>query len=85
MKSKDDLHIKSDKTMDNELKITPEGTDELNVEVDTAINNTRNKTKPVSTDVKNKKRIDHALMKANQMSSKIRIKAHQVLAGNRKK
>ncbi len=85
MKSKDDLHKQSQNTIDNGIETAHEATNDVSGAVDTPIVHARNKVKQDSTDVKNKNRINHALMKANQMSSKVRIKAHQVLAGNRKK
>nr|WP_319537805.1 hypothetical protein [uncultured Methanospirillum sp.] len=85
MKSKDNIRGIDKKTMETGMKPTQETEDKPDGQVHGTLGVSRNRGKQVSTDVKSKKLLDLAQMKANQISSKIKIKAHQVLAGNRKK
>jgi|GEM_PF-3695193 len=85
MKSKDNIQGKDKKSGEAGMKPTQVPDDKPDGQVHGTLGVSRNKGKQVSTDAKSKKILDLAQMKANQMSSKIKIKAHQVLAGNRKK
>jgi hypothetical protein len=85
MKSKKNIRVKDKKTVDTGVKPDQESIENPDAPVQGPIENDKTKGKKGGTDGKNKKIFDLAQMKANQMSSNVRIKAHQVLAGNRKK
>jgi hypothetical protein len=85
MKSNEIIPVKDKKTVETGVKPAQESVENPDAPVQGPIENAKTKGKKVGTDGKNKKIFDLAQMKANQMSANIRIKAHQVLAGNRKK
>lgn len=85
MKSKENIPVKEKKTVETGVKPAQESVENPDAPVQGPTENAKTKEKKVGTDGKSKKIFDLAQMKANQMSSKIKIKAHQVLAGNRKK
>ncbi|PWR74334.1 hypothetical protein [Methanospirillum lacunae] len=85
MKSKEKIPVKEKKTLKAGVNPAQESVENPDAPVQGPIENAKTKGKKGGTDGKNKKIFDLAQMKANQMSSNIRIKAHQVLAGNRKK